>query len=173
MSALQEAKSVITSPSRHGFALLTYALTVVMLGATLPTPMYELYGERMQFSVLTTTVIFATYAVSVLAALLFFGRWSDVIGRRPMLLAGAVLAIVSSGVFLFADSVTVLLVGRVLSGLSAGIYTGTATAAIIEAASPAWRPGPLPLPRWPTSAAWGSVHWSPASSCSTPPRPWT
>ncbi|CAN5751432.1 MFS transporter [soil metagenome] len=140
MSALQEAKSVITSPSRHGFALLTYALTVVMLGATLPTPMYELYGERMQFSVLTTTVIFATYAVSVLAALLFFGRWSDVIGRRPMLLAGAVLAIVSSGVFLFADSVTVLLVGRVLSGLSAGIYTGTATAAIIEAASPAWRP---------------------------------
>jgi MFS family permease len=140
VSTLQEAKSVITSPSRRGFALLTYALTVVMLGATLPTPMYELYGERMQFSVLTTTVIFATYAVSVLAALLFFGRWSDVIGRRPMLLAGAVLAILSSGVFLLADSVPVLLVGRALSGLSAGIYTGTATAAIIEAASPAWRP---------------------------------
>lgn len=140
MSTLQEAKPVITSPARHGFALLTYALTVVMLGATLPTPMYELYGERMQFSVLTTTVIFAIYAISVLAALLFLGRWSDVIGRRPMLLAGAGLAIASSVVFLFADSVPILLVGRVLSGLSAGIFTGTATAAIIEAASPAWRP---------------------------------
>ncbi|MET0897284.1 MAG: MFS transporter [Mycobacterium sp.] len=125
--------------NRYGFALLTYALTVVMLGATLPTPMYELYGEEMNFSVLTTTVIFATYAGAVLSALLVFGRWSDVIGRRPMLLAGAVLAIASSVVFLAADSVPVLLIGRVLSGLSAGIFTGTATAAIIEAASPTWR----------------------------------
>ncbi len=32
-----------------------------------------------------------------------------------------------------------LLVGRVLSGLSAGIFTGTATAAVIEAAPPSWR----------------------------------
>jgi MFS family permease len=32
-----------------------------------------------------------------------------------------------------------LLVGRVLSGLSAGIFTGTATAAVIEAAPPNWR----------------------------------
>jgi MFS family permease len=42
-------------------------------------------------------------------------------------------------VFLFADSVPILLVGRVLSGLSAGIFTGTATAAVIEAAPESWR----------------------------------
>jgi len=38
-----------------------------------------------------------------------------------------------------AASVPALLVGRLLSGLSAGIFTGTATAAVIEAATPAWR----------------------------------
>ena len=124
---------------RYGFALLTYALAAVMIGATLPTPMYELYGHRMHFSVLTTTIIFATYAGAVLAALLLFGRWSDVIGRKPMLLAGASLAIGSSVVFLVADSVSTLLVGRVLSGLSVGIFTGTATAAILESAPPRWR----------------------------------
>lgn len=143
MTTLQNANPDIDSPAparRYGFALLTYALMVVMLGATMPTPMYELHSERMHFTVLTTTVIFATYAGAVLAALLLFGRWSDVLGRRPLLFAGALLAIVSSVVFLFADSVPVLLLGRVLSGLSAGIFTGTATAAIIEAASPAWRP---------------------------------
>ena len=64
-----------------------------MLGTTLPTPMYALYAERMHFAVLTTTVIFATYAVGVLFALLVFGRWSDAIGRRPMLLAGAACAL--------------------------------------------------------------------------------
>ena len=110
-----------------------------MLGTTLPTPMYALYAEHMHFAVLTTTVIYATYAGGVLFALLVFGRWSDAIGRRPMLLVGIVCALASAGVFLVADSVAVLLVGRVLSGLSAGLFTGTATAAVIEAAPPSWR----------------------------------
>jgi MFS family permease len=75
----------------------------------------------------------------VLFALLVFGRWSDAIGRRPVLLAGVVAALASAAVFLVADSVSLLLVGRVLSGLSAGIFTGTATAAVIEAAPEKWR----------------------------------
>lgn len=105
-----------------------------MLGTTLPTPMYALYADRMHFAVLTTTVIFSTYAVGVLAALVIFGRWSDVVGRRPILLAGAAFALASAVVFLAADDVPLLLVGRLLSGLSAGIFTGTATAAVVEAA---------------------------------------
>ena len=56
-----------------------------------------------------------------------------------MLVAGAVLALGSAVTFLVADSVPLLLVGRVFSGLSAGIFTGTATAAVIEAAPPNWR----------------------------------
>jgi MFS family permease len=143
VATLQEADTAVDARPRrrrYGFALLTYALTVVMLGGTLPTPMYEVYGERMHFSVLTTTIIFATYAGAVLSALLLFGRWSDAIGRRPMLAAGAVLAITSSVTFLAAESIPVLLIGRALSGLSVGIFAGTATAAIIEAASPKWRP---------------------------------
>jgi MFS family permease len=124
---------------RFALPLLAYAFAAIMVGTTLPTPMYALYAERMHFAVLTTTVIYATYAGGVLFALLAFGRWSDAIGRRPMLLAGVAFAVVSAVVFLVADSVPVLLVGRVLSGLSAGIFTGTATAAVIEAAPPSWR----------------------------------
>ncbi len=133
-----------TEPSaarrRYGFALLTYAFVAVMLGTTLPTPMYALYAEQMHFGVLTTTVIFATYAGGVLFALLAFGRWSDALGRRPVLLAGGVAAIASALVFLAAADVTALLVGRFLSGVSAGLFTGTATAAVIESAPPSWRP---------------------------------
>jgi MFS family permease len=119
---------------RYGFALLTYAFAAIMVGTTLPTPMYALYAERMHFAVFTTTVIFATYAIGVLSALLVFGRWSDAIGRRPVLLTGVAFALVSAVVFLFADDIPLLLIGRVLSGLSAGIFTGTATAAVVEAA---------------------------------------
>lgn len=121
------------------FALLAYAFAAIMVGTTLPTPLYALYSQQMHFAVLTTTVIYATYAGGVLFALLVFGRWSDAIGRRPVLLAGIACALASAVVFLMADSVQALLIGRVLSGLSAGLFTGTATAAVIEAAPPSWR----------------------------------
>jgi MFS family permease len=121
------------------FGLLAYAFAAIMVGTTLPTPMYAIYAQQMHFAVLTTTVIYATYAGGVLFALLAFGRWSDAIGRRPVLLAGVVFALASAAVFLVADSVPLLLVARVLSGLSAGIFTGTATAAVIEAAPENWR----------------------------------
>ena len=124
---------------RYSMALLAYAFAAVMVGTTLPTPMYALFAEDLHFHVLTTTVIFAAYAGGVLAALLAFGRWSDVVGRRPVLLAGIGFAVASAVVFVLANSVTDLLIGRVLSGLSAGLFTGTATAAVIEAAPPAWR----------------------------------
>jgi len=110
-----------------------------MVGTTLPTPMYALYADRMHFAVLTTTVIFASYAAGVLTALLAFGQWSDAVGRRPVLLAGAVFALASAAVFLLADDVPLLLIGRLLSGFSAGIFTGTATAAVVEAAPPEGR----------------------------------
>jgi MFS family permease len=124
---------------RVAFPLLAYAFAAIMVGTTLPTPMYALYSQRMHFSVLTITVIFASYAVGVLFALLAFGRWSDAIGRRPILLAGIAFALASAIVFLVAGNVGQLLAGRLLSGLSAGIFTGTATAAVIEAAPESWR----------------------------------
>ncbi|KMO77449.1 MFS transporter [Mycolicibacterium obuense] len=127
------------SVHRYSMALLAYAFAAIMVGTTLPTPMYALFAEELHFHVLTTTIIFAAYAGGVLAALLLFGRWSDVVGRRPVLLAGITMAAASAVVFVLADSVPELLIGRVLSGLSAGLFTGTATAAVIEAAPEAWR----------------------------------
>lgn len=119
---------------RFAFPLLAYAFAAVMVGTTVPTPMYAVYAERLGFGVLTTTVVFAGYTAGVLFALVVFGRWSDALGRRPMLLAGVGCAIVSALVFLIAGSVPQLIAARFVSGMSAGIFTGTATAAVIEAA---------------------------------------
>jgi MFS family permease len=107
-----------------------------MLGTTLPTPLYALYRERFGFSELMITVIFATYAAGVIASLLLFGRLSDQIGRRWVLLPGLALAALSAVTFLIADGLALLIAGRVLSGLSAGIFTGTATATLMDFAPP-------------------------------------
>jgi MFS family permease len=119
---------------RFGFVAAAFALAVAMLGTTLPTPLYALYRERFGFSELMITVIFATYAAGVIASLLLFGRLSDQLGRRWLLLPGLVLSALSAVCFLTATGLPLLLVGRVLSGLSAGIFTGTATATLVDLA---------------------------------------
>ncbi len=105
-----------------------------MIGTTLPTPLYPLYEEHFAIAPVWIPVIFAVYALAVIAGLLFFGRSSDELGRRPMLYAGLILSAASAVVFLLSNSIGLLFVGRILSGLSAGIFTGTATAALVELA---------------------------------------
>jgi MFS family permease len=121
---------------RAGFVAVTYAFAATMLGTTLPTPLYALYTRRFGFSELIITVIFATYAAGVITALLLLGRMSDVVGRRPVLLLGLTMSALSALVFLLAQGLAPLLVGRLLSGLSAGIFTGTATATLVDLAGP-------------------------------------
>jgi MFS family permease len=84
------------------------------------------------FSAAVVTVIFAVYAAGVLAPLLLAGRSSDQAGRKPVLAAALGASALSTVVYILAANVGVLLAGRILSGLSAGLMTGTATAALTE-----------------------------------------
>ncbi|MFD3869227.1 MFS transporter [Streptomyces sp. NPDC058623] len=107
---------------------------VCMAGTTLPTPLYGLYQEKFGFSELMVTVIYAVYAFGVIGVLLLAGNASDAVGRRPVLLAGLAFAAASAGCFLSADAMGWLYAGRLLSGLSAGLFTGAATAYVMELA---------------------------------------
>ena len=124
---------------RTAFAVAAYAFTVNMLGSTLPTPLYPIYTREFGYTSAVITVIFATYAIGVLLALILIGRLSDELGRRPVLVAGLGLSAASAAVFVAGGTLPYLLVGRLLSGLSAGIFTGTATAALADLAPPGRR----------------------------------
>lgn len=127
-------------PARLAFLLVAAAFAVTMLGTTLPAPLYGLYREEFGFSAFLVTVIFAVYAVGVIASLLLAGGLSDQIGRKPVLLVGMAFSALSALVFLLAQDVLPLFLGRVLSGLSAGLFTGSATATLLDLA-PAERRG--------------------------------
>ncbi|WSZ44843.1 MFS transporter [Streptomyces sp. NBC_00190] len=105
-----------------------------MAGTTLPTPLYGLYQEKFGFSELTVTVVYAVYAFGVIGVLLLAGNASDAVGRRPVLLAGLGCAAASAACFLCATGLGWLYAGRLLSGLSAGLFTGAATAYVMELA---------------------------------------
>lgn len=107
---------------------------VCMAGTTLPTPLYGLYQEKFGFSELMVTVVYAVYAFGVIGVLLLSGNASDVLGRRPVLLSGLGFAAASAVCFLCATGLEWLYAGRLLSGLSAGLFTGAATVYVLELA---------------------------------------
>ena len=126
---------------RAAFWLLAFLFAAVMLGTTLPTPLYGIYQARWHFSAAMVTVIFAVYGAAVLATLLLAGRSSDQAGRKPVLAVALGVSALSTVAFILAPDVEVLLAGRILSGLSAGLVTGTATAMLTELIPAAGRRG--------------------------------
>ena len=117
---------------RRGYGLTAGVLLVMMLGGTLPVPLYVLYEKQMGFGPLGVTVVFASYVAGTLAALLALGDLSDHVGRRKVLALAVACAAVSTGLFLAASDIGWLIAARIVSGLAAGFVTGTATAALAE-----------------------------------------
>ncbi len=123
-------------PENASFVLAAGVFIVTMIGTTLPTPLYPIYERDLHVAPVLIPIIFATYAVAVIAGLLFFGHLSDNAGRKPVLFIGLALSALSAIIFLVAHTIWPLFVGRFISGLSAGVFTGTATATLVELAGP-------------------------------------
>ncbi|MBB0994460.1 MFS transporter, partial [Dietzia sp. SLG510A3-3B2-2] len=114
------------------FVLMALVVTVALASSATPSPLYVDYQQDWGVGGTAITVVYAVYALAVLVPLLFLGRVSDAIGRRPVILAGLTLLAVSMGMLAAAGSVAWLIAARVIQGLAVGLITGSATAALIE-----------------------------------------
>jgi MFS family permease len=115
-----------------GFWAAAVALAADMAFSAVPTPLYVLYQRRDHFSTLTITIVFAVYAVGVVGSLFVAGHVSDWVGRKRMFVPALLINVLSALVFLIAPSLAGLLVARVISGISVGLITATATAYLGE-----------------------------------------
>lgn len=97
-----------------------------------PTPLYHLYQQSFGLSPLLVTVIFAVYALSLLATLLTVGALSDYIGRRPVLFAALALNALGLVMFITANSALALILARIVQGIAVGAATTTLGAAILD-----------------------------------------
>jgi len=103
-----------------------------LAASSVPSPLYALYRTMWGFSAVTLTVVFASYALAMLAALLVFGALSDYRGRREVVLGALVLEILAVLLFWRAESVTWLLAARVLQGVATGIATTALGAGLVD-----------------------------------------
>lgn len=103
-----------------------------LAAASAPSPLYAIYRDAWGFSALTLTVVFSSYALALLAALLVFGAMSNHRGRREVVIASLVLESASMLLFLRADSVGWLIAARVLQGTATGIATSAIGAGLLD-----------------------------------------
>ncbi len=117
---------------RRSFAAVAYAIAIILASSNLLTPLYGTYQRIFHFSPLTLTLIFATYVVTLIPALLLFGPLADAIGRRPLLLAALFLTAVASLLLAMAPDTSWLFAARAFQGLGVGMLSGAGSAALIE-----------------------------------------
>ena len=119
-------------PHKRAFWAVAYSFMVTVMGSTLPAPLYVVYQQFWHFSAVMLTLIFATYVVGVLLALLCFGQLSDQLGRRRVLISGVSLALCAGLLFVLAQGIVWLFFARFVTGVAIGLLMGTANATLIE-----------------------------------------
>lgn len=121
-----------TATQPWAYALILAASGVALGVSGVPAPLYGIYEHEWHLSPLTTTIVFAVYAVAALGAVLVSGRISDVVGRKPVLLGAFATMVVGLVVFILADSVPMLLLARALHGMAVGATVVAGAAALLD-----------------------------------------
>ncbi|MCP1651196.1 MFS transporter [Pseudomonas nitroreducens] len=121
-----------SAPGFFPALLLTAILMAFLAAAAAPTPLYALYRESWQFSPALLTLAFSIYAGGLMLALLVFGSLSDYLGRRPLIRAALIIELLAMSVFLYANSVELLIAARLLQGFATGIATAVLGAAMLD-----------------------------------------
>jgi MFS family permease len=130
----RSSPKIPASRRAHGIAFWLAALAfMVNMGlSAVPTPLYPLYQQRDGISDLTVAVVFAVYAIGVVVSLFLGGHLSDTLGRRRVFIPALLINVVSAAIFIFEPSLAGLIVARVVSGVSIGLTTATATSYVTE-----------------------------------------
>jgi len=131
------------SGRRVAFWVAGATLVLFNSAVSAPSPLYAIYQAKLGFSATILTVIFAVYVVAVLAVVLPAGELSDQVGRRPVIVFGIALQMVAMALFLVANEVALLLVARILQGISVGVILGALSALLVDLQDRGSALGPL------------------------------
>ena len=144
------------SPERRLAALLLAVAT----GTNVPTPLLLVYRDRLSMTDTSLTALFGVYALGLMLALAFAGRVADQVGRRRVVLPGALFAALASLLFvLAAGSEPLLYLVRFFQGAASGTVFSVGSAWLVETAS---RRGSVTGPRAAAMAMTGGFAIGPA-----------
>ena len=120
-------------PLPPGFSTIWICVALDLVGFGIVLPILPLYAERFGASAVTATALVTAFSAAQLVFSPVWGRLSDRVGRKPVLvlsLAGTAVASLITGV---AGAVWVLFLGRIVDGIS-GASVSVAQAAVTDVA---------------------------------------
>ena len=126
-----------TPPKNNKKILLLVFLTVFLdlVGFGIIIPIQPFYAEKLGASATQVTLLGASFSLMQFLFGSFWGRLSDRIGRRPVMLLSIGCSSIGYLIFGFSESLTVLFLARMLAGFgSANI--GAAQAIIADSTPP-------------------------------------
>jgi MFS family permease len=142
---MQEVAAVTNRVGRPGTLRLAFISAVVSVVAVFAAvgstiPLFNIYRAEEGFTNAGISVTVVAYSAATLATLLVLGRLSHHLGRRPTSIASLILIIVGCVLLLNVHDIGILITGRLLMGLGAGLASTSLTAYIVDAAParPAW-----------------------------------
>jgi len=124
---------------KHLFILLS-CLFVVMIGYGITLPVLPFYIERIaseagiaqQSIVLHVTLLTGVYSLMQLAGAPLWGRWSDRIGRRPLILIGIAGYIIAQVLFGLSTSLWLLYAARIIGGILSSATLPVSAAYVVD-----------------------------------------
>ena len=121
-----------TAPDRSGLVLLALILVAAVANLNLSVANVALpsIGEAFDSSQTTLNLIAVGYSLGLAASVLYLGALGDRYGRKLMLILGVTLSVPACLLAAFAPNDGVLVLARILGGLSAGMAYPTTLALI-------------------------------------------
>jgi MFS transporter, DHA1 family, tetracycline resistance protein len=126
-------------PLPAGFGALWTTVAVDLVGFGIVLPILPLYARRYHATSLEAALLVAAFSAATFVFSPLWGRVSDRVGRKPVLIVSLVGTAVGSLVTGLAGGLAILFVGRLLDGIS-GSSVSVAQAAVADLAPPAERP---------------------------------
>lgn len=100
--------------------VILFVVFIDLLGFGIIIPLLPFYAERFGADPFVATMLMATYSGCQIISAPLWGRLSDRIGRRPVVLISVSSSVIAYFAMGFANSLTILFAARALQGLSAG-----------------------------------------------------
>jgi MFS transporter, DHA1 family, tetracycline resistance protein len=100
--------------------ILFLIVFIDLVGFGLVIPLLPFYAERFAASPLQMTMLFATFSLMSMIAAPFWGRLSDRVGRRPVLMASMAAAALAYLGLAFAAALWMVFAARAFAGACAG-----------------------------------------------------
>ncbi|MBW3615557.1 MAG: MFS transporter [Actinobacteria bacterium] len=125
-------------PLPDGFGTIWTAVALDLVGFGIVLPILPLYAERFDASPATVGLLVASFSLAQFVFAPLWGRVSDRVGRKPVLVLSLIGTALGSLLTGLAGSLWVLFAGRIVDGIS-GASVSVAQAAVTDLAPPEQR----------------------------------